>query len=74
LPVGYLLGAISIEALNRIGIVLNFAAGFMLAPELLGRQRLATMEDRIELFTKNAVQQSVSGHNAYVQGAGRISS
>jgi len=35
--------------LNRLGIILNFLAGFMLAPELIGIERLK----KIELFLKN---------------------
>jgi hypothetical protein len=31
--------------LNRIGIILNFLAGFMLAPELLGIERLRRLEE-----------------------------
>ncbi len=34
--------------LNRIGIVLNFLAGFMLAPELLGVERLQKAEQRLK--------------------------
>jgi len=34
--------------LNRAGIILNFLAGFMLAPELIGLARLQRAEDRIE--------------------------
>lgn len=34
--------------LNRIGIILNFLAGFMLAPELLGVERIRKTEDFLE--------------------------
>jgi hypothetical protein len=34
--------------LNRIGIILNFAAGFMLAPELIGLERIARAEIWLE--------------------------
>ncbi|HEX6371028.1 MAG TPA: hypothetical protein VF006_19075 [Longimicrobium sp.] len=33
---------------NRIGVILNFAAGFMVAPELIGLDRLRHLETRIE--------------------------
>lgn len=36
--------------LNRIGIILNFFAGFMIAPELIGQKRLQQWEGRIERF------------------------
>lgn len=36
------------ETLNRIGIILNFLAGFLLAPELLGTERLKRIEDFLE--------------------------
>lgn len=36
------------EWLNRLGIVLNFFAGFMLAPELIGLERLKIIENKIE--------------------------
>lgn len=35
--------------LNRIGIVLNFLAGFMLAPELLGIERLRRIENYMDM-------------------------
>ncbi len=38
------------EVLNRIGIILNFLAGFLLAPELLGTERLEKFEDSLERF------------------------
>lgn len=37
-----------LENLNRLGLILNFAAGFLLAPELIGHQRIQRWEDRIE--------------------------
>jgi hypothetical protein len=37
---------------NRLGIVLNFVAGFLVAPELLGIQRLERAERSLETFTK----------------------
>jgi len=36
------------EWLIRLGIVLNFFAGFMLAPELIGPERLRIIENKIE--------------------------
>jgi|GEM_PF-6740948 len=39
--------------INRIGIVLNFLAGFMLAPELLGVERLRKAENSIESLSDN---------------------
>ena len=46
IPVGYYLGYIGVIGLNRIGIILNFCAGFMLAPELIGQKRLQWLEDQ----------------------------
>lgn len=40
--------------LNRIGIILNFLAGFMLAPELIGIQRLSQIETKTETYFNNA--------------------
>jgi hypothetical protein len=34
--------------LNRIGIILNFLAGFLMAPELIGIERLKRAEEKIE--------------------------
>ena len=36
------------EWLNRAGIILNFVAGFLLAPELIGIERLQKLENKIE--------------------------
>lgn len=36
------------EWLNRAGIILNFLAGFMIAPELIGLERLQNIENNIE--------------------------
>jgi len=36
--------------LDRFGIILNFIAGFCLAPELIGVERLQRLEDRIETY------------------------
>lgn len=33
--------------LNRLGIVLNFAAGFLIAPELIGIERIQRFEERM---------------------------
>jgi hypothetical protein len=38
------------EDLNRIGIILNFLAGFLLAPDLLGKERLLAYEDKLGKF------------------------
>ena len=38
----------TLDWLNRLGIVFNFLAGFMLAPELLGIQRIHRLEKRLE--------------------------
>lgn len=49
--------------LNRIGIILNFLAGFMVAPELIGLERINKfeqyIEDRIEL-TKSSINRFLS--------------
>ena len=36
------------EWLNRVGIILDCLAGFMLAPELLGLQGLKQLEQRLQ--------------------------
>jgi hypothetical protein len=41
-------GVIDQEWTNRLGIILNFAAGFLIAPELLGLERLRKAETSIE--------------------------
>lgn len=40
--------------INRIGIILNFFAGFLLAPELIGDKRLKNLESSFELLLKRA--------------------
>jgi hypothetical protein len=52
IPVLYYFGYIGVVWLNRIGIILNFCAGFMVAPELLGVSRL----HRIEVFIKQVLR------------------
>jgi hypothetical protein len=42
------------EALNRIGILLNFAAGFLLAPQLIGLDRIKKAERWAESTAANA--------------------
>jgi len=41
IPLLYYFGYISAVWLNRIGIILNFCAGFLVAPELIGSERLS---------------------------------
>jgi hypothetical protein len=41
-----------VELINRLGIILNFFAGFMLAPELVGIDRLNNLERRFERLIK----------------------
>ena len=36
--------------LNRVGITLNFVAGFLMAPDLIGRNRLRKLEAILEGF------------------------
>ncbi|MFD2937075.1 hypothetical protein [Spirosoma flavum] len=36
--------------LNRVGIILNFIAGFLVAPDLIGIDRLETFENRVEVY------------------------
>lgn len=50
IPLAYYFGYIGVTWLNRIGIILNFCAGFMLAPELLGVNRIRKLENRIKSF------------------------
>ena len=52
LPIVYLLGYIGKDWLNRYGIILNFIAGFMVAPELIGIERLRTLEQKLEQWLK----------------------
>ncbi len=50
--------------LNQIGIVLNFFAGFLLAPELLGQRRLKAFEMHLEkLLHKSHNHINTSIHN-----------
>jgi len=37
------------EWINRIGLILDFTAGFLLAPEIIGKRRLEMLEQRIDL-------------------------
>ena len=52
---------------NRIGIILDLLAGFMIAPELIGEERLQRWEGRIEQFavhTRESITRlaPMSGH------------
>jgi hypothetical protein len=44
------MNVLELDTLNRLGIVLNFAAGFLLTPELLGRDRIERIERRVEII------------------------
>jgi hypothetical protein len=44
IPLAYYFGYIGVVALNRIGIILNFCAGFFIAPELIGEKGLHWIE------------------------------
>jgi hypothetical protein len=44
IPSTYYFGYIGIVSLNRIGIILNFCAGFLIAPELIGERGLHWIE------------------------------
>lgn len=48
IPLLYYFGYIGVTWLNRLGIILNFCAGFLLAPELLGLKRIISLENQIE--------------------------
>jgi hypothetical protein len=48
IPLLYHFGYIGTVWLNRLGIILNFCAGFMVAPELLGTVRLEKFEKALE--------------------------
>ncbi|MBD2522123.1 hypothetical protein [Nostoc sp. FACHB-133] len=53
---------IDFDWLNRIGIVLNFLAGFMLAPDLIGKDKAQIIEnyiDRIATFTTNSLRNRI---------------
>lgn len=47
---------IDLDVLNRIGIILNFLAGFMLAPDLIGTERISKFENYIELKIRNLIK------------------
>jgi hypothetical protein len=47
IPLLYYFGYISNDWLNRIGIILNFCAGFLVAPEIIGTTRLGTRKELI---------------------------
>jgi hypothetical protein len=61
IPLLYYFGYISVVWLNRIGIILNFCAGFMLAPELIGAKRL----QRMELLMENVMFSIIAVANKY---------
>jgi hypothetical protein len=44
------------DILNRLGIVLNFLAGFMLAPQLLGEDRIKRLEIKIDRNARNNIE------------------
>src|SRR5438552_568713 len=41
--------------LNRVGIILNFVAGFLVAPELLGIKRVEAVEEWLKQTARNIV-------------------
>jgi hypothetical protein len=41
------------EWINRAGLILDFTAGFLLAPEIIGKRRLEMLEQRIDLALSN---------------------
>lgn len=60
------------DTVNRLGIVLNFLAGFFLAPELLGERRLDQIEENIET-TLTKISKLISKIESSIQrGSGRI--
>jgi hypothetical protein len=48
---------------GRVGIILNFFAGFLLAPELIGAERLKWLEDVTKSMLEDA-DENLSGPNA----------
>lgn len=50
-----ILNWIDLDWLNRIGIILNFFAGFLLAPDLIGRNKLLRYEQIIEKKLNNCI-------------------
>lgn len=46
----------NIDILNRVGIVFNFVAGFLIAPELIGIDRLKRWENAIESSLSSAIE------------------
>lgn len=40
---------IDFDWINRIGIILNFLAGFMLAPDIIGKENINFFEDKLEI-------------------------
>jgi hypothetical protein len=65
IPLLYRFGYIEILWLNRIGIILNFCAGFMLAPELLGTKRLLVIEAKTKHFLSR-MKQFVKGYRDFL--------
>jgi hypothetical protein len=46
---------IDLDWINRFGIVLNFLAGFMIAPELIGEKTISNYENKIEKKLNNLI-------------------
>jgi hypothetical protein len=44
------------ECLNRVGIILNFLAGFMIAPELIGLDRIRRFENAMEKIARSWIK------------------
>ncbi|MFO5493039.1 MAG: hypothetical protein ACLBM6_10965, partial [Cuspidothrix sp.] len=47
---------LDLDLLNRIGIILNFLAGFMLAPDLIGTKRISSFENYMESRIINLIE------------------
>ena len=65
MPSLWFFGYISNTYINRLGIILNFLAGFMIAPELIGKTRLQSIEIAIGNRLNNTKEWSSSFLHSY---------
>lgn len=55
------------EWLNRLGIILNFLAGFLLAPELIGLERIRRFEERMEKSASSWIKGIDPYHDFFIK-------
>jgi hypothetical protein len=65
LPLAYYFGYMGKDWLNRLGIILNFCAGFMVAPELLGVARLDKGEKYLEYISERIMKFSSKSYSRF---------